>query len=87
MRIVLAAAMTMMALVSESPAAAPIYPWCTTGASQEFGARNCGFVSFEQCMDTARGNGQFCDRNPFYEGPPPAPVSTKSRKQRTAPSR
>jgi hypothetical protein len=85
MRAMLAAVAATLALVSLSPAAAPVYPWCTTGASQEYGARNCGFVSFEQCMDSARGNGQHCDRNPFYEGPPP--VRTKSRKRRTDPSR
>jgi hypothetical protein len=87
MRAMLAAAVVTIAMVSESPAAAPLYPWCTTGASQEFGARNCGFVNFEQCMDTARGNGQFCDRNPFYEAPPPSVARTKPRKQRTSPSR
>lgn len=64
---------------------ATIYPWCTSGASQEFGGRNCGFVSFEQCMDSARGNGQFCDENPFYQAPRPQPAKTR-RKQHTAPS-
>jgi hypothetical protein len=64
---------------------ATIYPWCTSGASSEFGGRNCGFVSFEQCMDAARGNGQFCDQNPFYNFPKPAPKI--ERKQRVNPSR
>jgi hypothetical protein len=64
---------------------ATIYPWCTSGASAEFGGRNCGFVTFEQCLVSARGNGQFCDQNPFYVGPKPAPKT--ERKQRSNPSR
>jgi Protein of unknown function (DUF3551) len=47
------------------------YPWCVywngTG-----GARNCGFVSYEQCMETARGAGASCARNTQYQ-PPPGP--------------
>jgi hypothetical protein len=65
------------------PAAAANYPWCTTGAGHDFGARNCGFVSFEHCMQTARGNGQFCERNPALEPVPPTPSRTK----RKSPSR
>ena len=28
------------------------YPWCTSGAMQEYGAVNCGFSTFEQCLAT-----------------------------------
>ncbi len=34
------------------------------------GATNCGFVSFEQCMDTIRGAGGFCMQNNTYQPPP-----------------
>ena len=41
------------------------YPWCAywhgTG-----GSRNCGFVSYEQCMWTARGAGADCRANTAY---------------------
>jgi hypothetical protein len=30
------------------------------------GGRNCGFVSYEQCMMTARGAGGSCEQNLFY---------------------
>ena len=54
------------AIVVSRPGNAYVYyPWCTTGAGHEFGARNCGFTTFEQCMATARGNGQMCEPNPF----------------------
>jgi|tagenome__1003787_1003787.scaffolds.fasta_scaffold18004247_1 hypothetical protein len=68
--------------------AAPIYPWCTTGAGHEFGARNCGFVSFEQCMQTARGNGQNCERNPLsVDAENAAPRNRKSPRTADRPSR
>jgi hypothetical protein len=41
------------------------YPWCAywhgTG-----GARNCGFVSYQQCMQTAQGAGADCRANTQY---------------------
>ncbi len=33
---------------------------------------NCGFITFDQCMDTVRGIGGFCIRNDWYQ-PPPGP--------------
>jgi hypothetical protein len=48
------------------PAASEIYrPWCAQyyGRGGD-GARNCGFVSYEQCMMTATpGSGAWCVRN------------------------
>src|SRR5262245_16147942 len=63
------AVVAFAAAVSASGQAAPVYPWCTTGAGHDFGAVNCGFVTFEQCMETARGNGQHCAPNPNYQAP------------------
>jgi hypothetical protein len=44
------------------------YPWC---GSYDTGdeARNCGFVSYEQCMTTVRGIGGFCMANNTYQAP------------------
>jgi hypothetical protein len=44
------------------------YPWCAfyTGGAVS-GGTNCGFISFEQCMETARGMGVIdlaADRRP-----------------------
>jgi hypothetical protein len=48
-----------------SRAEAQNYPWCVywngTG-----GARNCGFVSYEQCVQTAMGAGASCQANTQY---------------------
>jgi hypothetical protein len=48
------------------------YPWCEYLGSGMGGAKNCGFISFEQCRQSAWGNGGDCRLNPLYE-PPPGP--------------
>src|SRR5262249_4025031 len=42
------------------------YPWCAhlgTG----FESTNCGFTTFQQCMDTVSGIGGFCQPNTEYQ--------------------
>ena len=34
------------------------YPWCAYYSGRGGGGTNCGFISFEQCMETARGLGR-----------------------------
>jgi hypothetical protein len=41
------------------------YPWCSNFADG-WGGTNCGFVSYEQCMETVRGSGGYCDKNNTY---------------------
>ena len=48
------------------------YPWCEYLGAGMGGAKNCGFTSFEQCRQSAWGNGGDCRQNPLYE-PPPGP--------------
>jgi len=60
-----AVAVTFYTLVPAAPASAAIeYPWCAQYSRD--GGRNCGFVSYGQCMETARGAGAWCMRNLFY---------------------
>ena len=47
------------------------YPWCAY-YSGKFGGTNCGFTTFQQCLDTVSGIGGFCERNNLYQ-PPPGP--------------
>ena len=61
-----ASAMALAAIATGAPARAQNYPWCVYWAGTG-GARNCGFVSLEQCMATARGAGASCQRNAGYE--------------------
>jgi hypothetical protein len=71
LNVTLAAAVAIAAMSSFSqPAQATIeYPWCVqySDGDDGGGGRNCGFVSYEQCMMTARGAGGSCERNLFYE--------------------
>jgi len=71
--IVLSLTPALWALGPALPAsAAPVYPWCAHYSMQN-GPHNCGFVSFEQCLETVRGIGGFCDRNPYYSPPTSRP--------------
>ncbi len=54
------------------PAQAQNYPWCALYSGGKGGGMNCGFTTFEQCLETVRGIGGFCQRNDWYQ-PPPGP--------------
>jgi len=46
------------------------YPWCAIySGGMGGGGTNCGFVTFQQCMETARGLGSFCQPNTQYQPP------------------
>jgi hypothetical protein len=45
------------------------YPWCAI-YDDALGGENCGFTTFEQCMETARGLGSLCQPNTQYVPPP-----------------
>ena len=56
-----------------TPAEAQNYPWCAYYSSgDDGGGTNCGFITFVQCMATARGLGSNCQPNTQYV-PPPGP--------------
>ena len=60
------------------------YPWCAIySGGTGGGGTNCGFISFEQCMDTTRGLGSNCQPNTQYV-PPPGP-HPQTRLQRRYP--
>jgi len=63
MRAVAIIALTSAGL-SLSSLGAEAAPWCAQ-CSGRAGGTNCGFYSFEQCLQTVRGIGGFCNRNPF----------------------
>jgi Protein of unknown function (DUF3551) len=57
------------------------YPWCAhySGGSMG-GAMNCGFTTFQQCLDTVHGIGGFCEKNDWYKPPVSAPVRHRSQR-------
>ena len=60
------------------PAQADPYRWCADYTVMGgIGARNCYFMTLEQCRATVSGVGGQCVLNPFYDGVPvdgPRPV-------------
>jgi Protein of unknown function (DUF3551) len=62
------------------PAEAQNYPWCAYYSGRS-GGTNCGFTTFQQCMDTARGLGSNCQPNTQYQ-PPPGPHPLKKLQDR-----
>ena len=68
--VLIAFGLAAAALGTGTPAAqAQNYPWCEYigGGFGGGGGRNCGFVSYQQCMESARGNGNDCRPNTMYE--------------------
>ncbi len=66
----IAAAFVIALAASPGQAAGPApyktmgpYPWC---ADYNNMSGDCGFSSFEQCMQAASGNGNTCMPNPRY---------------------
>src|SRR5215469_13077585 len=66
----------------EKPAEAQNYPWCAY-YGPAFGATNCGWATFEQCLATGRGIGGSCGPNPMYQPPPGQPEALSLLAPRT----
>jgi hypothetical protein len=62
--------------INARTAAAQDYPWC---ALYSFGATNCGFNTFQQCLDTVRGVSGNCYPNPRYQATTQQPRPRRSR--------
>ena len=68
-KLVLVTAAAAVVAAALQPANAEEYPWCAQYGFRGGGARNCGFVSYQQCLATVSGIGGFCERNSFYRAP------------------
>jgi hypothetical protein len=42
------------------------YPWCAVYSGDMGGSENCGFTTFQQCMEDVSGIGGFCQQNNTY---------------------
>jgi len=67
MRTIAIAATTaaLVLLSTGSGHAQTTWPWCAT-YNDAYGARNCGFATFQQCLATVSGIGGFCGQNPMF---------------------
>jgi Protein of unknown function (DUF3551) len=80
MRILLLITGVLLALLCiEEPAQAQNYPWCAQYGPSPSAPTNCGFVTFQQCLDTISGIGGFCVRNNMYQPPPGSHPPKKTR--------
>ncbi len=80
-----AALLTAFAIVATTalvwPAAAIEYPWCAQYGGKDGGnGRNCGFTTYQQCMETVSGIGGYCERNLFYPGRAERPAKSTRRR-------
>jgi hypothetical protein len=68
MRSILATTATaaLLAIAAADSAMAQNYPWCAQYGYRGDGGRNCGFVSYAQCMATVSGIGGYCETNAMY---------------------
>ena len=62
-------------VAASGAAQAQNYPWCAQYGNGDRGT-NCGFVSFQQCLEDVSGIGGFCQPNNFYQ-PPTGPHRTR----------
>jgi hypothetical protein len=63
-------ALAALAMFAPTSGHADPYKWCAQyGGLGGGGGRNCGFITYKQCMDTVSGIGGFCEPNLFYTGP------------------
>lgn len=65
----------------------PNYPWCGSmggggGLDGYDGGQNCGFTSYDQCMQSVWPGGM-CRNNPFYQAPAAAPSRPRKHRSKT----
>ncbi|MFL6798475.1 MAG: DUF3551 domain-containing protein [Xanthobacteraceae bacterium] len=65
--------------LSSTEAVAQYAPWCAAAGGRD-GGWDCAYYSFEQCMATARGLGNYCSPNPRLNYPP-YPQQRRARRQ------
>ena len=84
MRYLLVLAIAIAALSIGTRARKPQnYPWCAHYDKGD-GGMNCGFTSFQQCLEDVRGIGGFCEQNNTYR-PPAAARPGNGRRSSTIP--
>jgi hypothetical protein len=58
--------------------------FCTQGGgNRSSGAMDCGYNTWAQCIESARGLGRYCTENPFWQGDRREPTTQgRGRRQR-----
>ena len=73
MRALLLAMLTVSAVsaLDAAPAQARELPFCIKGQGYADAHGYCNYWTYEQCQAAASGRLNYCDANPFYNGPDP----------------
>lgn len=74
------ATLATVTLLTPSISQADPYKYCSV-TSYMGGTTNCGFTTYEQCMQTTRGMGGFCQVNQFYTGPDKDAAPAKRKRE------
>ena len=65
------------------PAAAQDYRFCLEGG--DFGAGDCRFSTYQQCLASASGRAGWCQANPYFRAMNEMPQSARTRRSRRSP--
>jgi hypothetical protein len=60
---------------SETRAAPGDFPYCAASRGDQQEYMNCGFATFEACLEELKGMRGYCARNPYYVAGPAAPAT------------
>ena len=75
-------ALAVLAVFTPTAGHADQYKWCAQyGGMDGDGGRNCGFVTYQQCLATISGIGGFCEPNQFYTGPENRAPRSKAKRR------
>jgi hypothetical protein len=78
MRHLAVVAVLLVAVVAGAPAV-HVGVWCAWYDAYTY---NCGFNTFQQCLDTISGQGGYCARNVHAAWPAPAPAPVRKPRRR-----
>ena len=68
---------------SDDAASAPgDFPYCAASRGHEEYSMNCGFATFEACLEELKGMRGYCAPNPYYVAAPPPPARPAAKPPR-----
>ena len=83
MRVALPASAALLAIHAATPASArPGSLYCAVSQGHEMAYENCGFATFEACLEELKGLGGYCRLNQYYTAPSAPEAQPDTRRPR-----